>query len=326
MRRFSRRRACSRSGSCPHPRPARGVDLHDPDIEAAHTRAKAALVEVESPAGFGYGFVFHSPEHVATRFSMVDTGRGIEVVLSGDRRRQAVVVAYDEKNDLAILKLDRPAGVAPLKAAKRASTVGEPVLSIAEKQIYDEEPEIVIEPGIVTNVEDEHFRSDAGHSHYSWGGPLLDCSGAVIGMSEGGWSDDATPAVALNALRKEIAQEQIYDGDWSLAHPSVTFPIQIDQGIEPGFNHPDGWMGIGLGTALIGKDRWFFPIRASVMALVGPEIETDNSSRIGGRVQLETGIGYRAMLSGGAIPLYLVPNSASPSATITSSGSNRPTW
>jgi hypothetical protein len=278
-----------------------------PDIESAHERAKKALVRIESPDGIGLGFVFHSPEHVVTTFSLVDTGRGVEVVLSNGRRRSAAVVAYDETRDLAILKLARPSGMTPLKVSKEELQVGDPVLSIGEKSTFDK-PETVIEPGIVSNIEDDHFKSEALESYkLTWGAPLLDCNGDVIGAA-GEWSSDgATPADALAELQTEVAEEAVYDGDWSIAHPSLSFPVQIDNGPVPEFGRPNVWLGIGSGLALIGHDKWFFPMRVSLSGLVGPHPDADDGRRTGYRVQGEAGMGYRFMLSEGMAPVYLVP-------------------
>jgi hypothetical protein len=67
------------------------------------------------------------------------------------------------------------------------------------------------------------------------------------------------------------------------------------------------WLGGSLGLALIGDDQWFFPVRLSLLGLVEPTPDSELANRSGMRFQAHLGVGYRAMLRGGDLPLYLVP-------------------
>src|SRR5262245_34799074 len=85
------------------------------------------------------------------------------------------------------------------------------------------------------------------------------------------------------------------------------FHGQLGLAPAPGFDRPDGWLGFGVGTALVGNDRWYFPLEARALWLVGPESLNPLVERTGSRLQLASGVGYRIQLAGGDFPVYLIP-------------------
>lgn len=279
-----------------------------PQIARAKKLGDGAMVRIESPNGVGAGFVFHSPQHVATAFSLVEAGRGVEVVSPDGNRYEAVVVSYDEAQDLAILKLDRSTSAPPLKLSEQAPNVGSPVLSLAHTAAWGD-PETVIHQGIVTaDDEPDRFKTDAVESSgFTWGGPLMSCDGEVLGISGSWWTSEATPASHLEATRRVMAPEEIYAGRWSAAHPSVGMVVQVDHGRPAGQDERNVWLGISTGLAVTGYDLWTFPTRLSFMGLVSGQVPNAPQQRTGFRMQAETGVGYRAMLMGGELPMYLVP-------------------
>ena len=163
----------------------------------------------------------------------------------------------------------------------------------------------------MTSASGSDFTTDATHGPHAFlGAPILSCRGRVVGVATGWWDDRATGAAALKNLQSRIGHQPVYDGGWSLLHPSVGFMGQIEHGQAVGYEgHHRGWLGVSVGTALIGHDRWYFPIRAGFSVLVEPEELKDDPlfERRGIRAQVETGLGYRFLLSRGFMPLYLVP-------------------
>ena len=280
-------------------------------IETAHRAASSALVEVRAPSvhGFptwGLGFSFGSGRWVATALHLVENGRGIEVV-SGEDVRQATLIAAGREHGVAILRLDRPLAATPLVAAKRDLSVGEPLLALGYEG-WGQDADVVVSPGIVTARRDEHVRSDAlAKLPASDGAPVLDCAGDLVGIASraGGYIAHAR---TLSTLGKTIddGAEPIEAG-WSLAHPMVGFLGQIGASRDPASGRPDAWFGGSVGTALIGDDRWYIPFEARFSILAGPPPIDPLVERSGSRLQLHTGLGYRFMLSGGDLPIYLTP-------------------
>lgn len=280
-------------------------------IESAHRMASAALVEIRAPGvhGFptwGLGFSFGSRRWVATAHHLVENGRGIEVV-SGEEIRRATVVAVGREHGIAILELDRPLAATPLVAAHRDLSVGEPVLAIGFEG-WGDDADVVVSTGIVTAKKGERVRSDAlAKLPESDGAPLLDCAGDLVGIASraGGYVAQARTVDTLGETVDDDAAP--VEAGWSLAHPSIGFVGQIGATSDPARGRPDGWLGASVGTALIGDDRWYIPFEARFSVLAGPPPVDPLTERRGSRLQLHSGLGYRFMLSGGDLPIYLTP-------------------
>jgi hypothetical protein len=277
-------------------------------IEHVHRTRAPTVVVVRAPGAHGtpmvgLGFVFGSRRHVATAFAIVETGRGIEVEL-GDESREAVVVAFNRARDLAILRLERPQTRAPLPSAHVAPRIGEPVLALGRTSDASD-GDVVLTPGIISAKRGSELRSNAlDGSQLDWGGPVLDCSGELVGIATAD-GERIAPAAALEDLLGTIdEQAEPYESGWSLLHPTLAFHGQLGVTHTPGFDVPDGWLGFGVGTALIGNDRWYFPFEARVLMLTGPR--SPLVERSGVRVQLATGAGYRFLLANDP-PTYLIP-------------------
>ena len=260
-------------------------------------RSQSSLARVAGSGWSATGVVFGGKDYLLAPFSVVETGRGIVVELPDERERKVTIVAVDRERDLAILQLDRPARAEPLPLTADAIDVGESVLAL----VRSDDGEIAVEPGVVTGKHGHELRSNAletRHGHF--GTPILDCEGRVVGISTGMFSDTFTPIGEGIALAKEIGRQQPYTGDWSLLHPAV--------GGVYHFERDAIGVGLSVGTALIGEDRWYLPIRAAVLGMFTPQDEPDPLYRKEGfRLQLSAGFGYRWMISDGEVPVYLVP-------------------
>ncbi|MEZ4444576.1 MAG: serine protease [Polyangiaceae bacterium] len=279
------------------------------DLRALAERVGGSVVRVEAPMTLATGFVFHSRRHVVTTFSAVETGRGI---LVGEDRQEATVVAYDSAHDLAILEVPSPLAGRPLDLGE-SPALGDPVVGVDPRHWLDEPDAPIVQPGTVTSLSDHRLRTDViAIAGLGAGSPIVDCSGEVVAVAHGSWSGLATRVEHLADLEDRLAEgaevpAEPYSGGWSLAHPSLSFIGQIEHRKRPGFDdRHDGWLGLSLGTALIGDDRWYFPFRLGIAGLVSPD-RTPLDKRTGYRFQLETGVGYRFLLLGGEVPIYLVP-------------------
>jgi hypothetical protein len=293
------------------------------DVAAAMDGASGAVARVEAPGATGLGFVAYSRDHVVTALSVVDRGRGIRV-LFGEERRDARVVAVDRAYGLAVLELDSPAPTAPLAVVSSNGALGDPVLVIGlshERRDRKHRPgrhrgwrqsrgagTKVIHPGVITSARGESLRSDALESRTTtWGAALLDCRGRVVGVGTSPYGDEAAGAGRLRLLEERIGDDEVYAGDWSFFHPSVGVVGQLDHGNDPELDARDRWLGFSVGTALIGEDRFYFPLRFTATWLLGPDQAEPFEDRRGHRLAGQLGAGYRIMLSGGRIPIYLVP-------------------
>ncbi len=153
--------------------------------QRAFRRVVESVVRVETPNGWGAGFVFESPTTIVTALHVVEHGRWVNVVArDGEMRRARVVHNGDQALDLALLELEVPFSdpPAPIPVSTRTVEVGLPVLMIGH-------------PGAKTGGwsvswgrvgsetrDDGAIEVDGTVNPGNSGGPLLDCEGQVLGV------------------------------------------------------------------------------------------------------------------------------------------------
>lgn len=153
--------------------------------QRAFRRAVESVVRVETPNGWGAGFIFESPTTIVTALHVVEHGRWVNVVArDGEMRRARVIHNGDQALDLALLELEVPFSdpPAPIPVSTRTVEVGLPVLMIGH-------------PGAKTGGwsvswgrvgsetrDDGAIEVDGTVNPGNSGGPLLDCEGQVLGV------------------------------------------------------------------------------------------------------------------------------------------------
>jgi S1-C subfamily serine protease len=147
--------------------------------------------EVYPTAETGSGFLIDAEGRILTNHHVIGgNAPSIEVTLADKRRFPAEVVAYDEANDLALLKIN--AGEAlpylPLGGSEDLK-VGQKVLAIGNPFGLDG----TLTTGVISSVGrsirsrdgvlEDMVQTDAAINPGNSGGPLLDSSGNVIGVN-----------------------------------------------------------------------------------------------------------------------------------------------
>jgi S1-C subfamily serine protease len=150
----------------------------------------------ESTTSTGSGFLVDRRGDVLTDYHVVDgadRSGGVTVLLQGDMRRRASVIAVDPSSDLAVLHLDMrglPA-VRPLPLGESSTVrVGDPTLTIGNPFGVDR----TLTSGIVSALQhrlqasdgqaiDNVIQTDQAVDAGNAGGPLLDAGGQVIGIN-----------------------------------------------------------------------------------------------------------------------------------------------
>ncbi len=176
----------------------------------------------QSATALGSGFVLDKQGHIATNFHVIDGATAIEVRFSNDDTLKATLVGSDPSTDIALLKVDAsPDALTPLTLADSSNVeVGDPVVAIGNPFGLER----TVTTGIVSALQravkapngysiDHVIQTDAAINHGNSGGPLLDTSGAVIGINsqiETGGSGDGNVgigfAVPSNTVKTVIAQ------------------------------------------------------------------------------------------------------------------------
>jgi putative serine protease PepD len=175
--------------------------------------------------GAGSGFVIDPRGYILTNFHVVQGAQAISVTLGDRSHFDAKFVGADERNDIALIKIDpKDRKLAALTMGDSDSLqVGQTVLAIGNPFGFQS----TLTTGIVsalgrtvqtgqTTVIDGAIQTDAAINQGNSGGPLLDSHGAVIGINSAIYTPSGTTAgigfaIPISTAR-QIAQDLITDG------------------------------------------------------------------------------------------------------------------
>ncbi|MGE5417192.1 MAG: S1C family serine protease [Acidobacteriota bacterium] len=137
----------------------------------------------ESGRAIGTGFIINPDGYALTNNHVVEGRSKVGIKLSNGELTSAEVIANDEDNDIALLKL----GVCNLPTLRLASgkvTEGEPVMAIGAPFSLD----FSVTRGIVSNVSRDldgkkMIQTDAPLNPGNSGGPLINQNGEVVGIN-----------------------------------------------------------------------------------------------------------------------------------------------
>ena len=153
--------------------------------------------------GAGSGFVIDPRGYILTNFHVVQEAQSIEVVLGDKSRYPAKFIGADQRNDVALVKID-PKGkklvALPLGDSSKLQ-VGQKVLAIGNPFGFQS----TLTTGVVsalgrtvqtsqTTFIDEAIQTDAAINRGNSGGPLMDSHGEVIGINSAIYTPSGTTA------------------------------------------------------------------------------------------------------------------------------------
>jgi len=189
--------------------------------------------------GAGSGFVIDDSGHILTNFHVVEGAQSIEVVLGDQSRYAAKLIGADERNDVALVKVEaKGKRLASLPLGDSATLqVGQKVLAIGNPFGFQS----TLTTGVVsalgrtvqtsqTTFIDEAIQTDAAINRGNSGGPLLNTHGEVIGINSAIFTPTGTTAgigfaIPINTA-KRIAHDLITEGRVHRAFLGVqTLPI-----------------------------------------------------------------------------------------------------
>jgi len=175
--------------------------------------------------GAGSGFVIDSRGYILTNYHVVEGAQSIEVVLGDQSRHAAKYIGADQRNDVALIKID-PKGkqLTTLKLGdSNALQVGQKVLAIGNPFGFQS----TLTTGVVsalgrtvqtsqTTAIEEAIQTDAAINQGNSGGPLIDSHGNVIGINSAIYTPSGTTAgigfaIPINTA-KNIANDLITSG------------------------------------------------------------------------------------------------------------------
>jgi S1-C subfamily serine protease len=175
--------------------------------------------------GAGSGFVIDPRGYILTNFHVVQGAQAISVTLGDRSHFDAKFIGADERNDIALIKIDpKDRKLAALTMGDSDTLqVGQTVLAIGHPFGFQS----TLTTGVVsalgrtvqtgqTTVIDGAIQTDAAINQGNSGGPLLNSHGEVIGINSAIYTPSGTTAGIGFAIpistAKQIAQDLITEG------------------------------------------------------------------------------------------------------------------
>jgi putative serine protease PepD len=207
---------------------------------------------VEEGKGNGSGSVIDNEGHILTNYHVVQDAKKLTVNFGGDKVYPATVVGTDPDTDLAVIKIDPPAGlpVVPMGDSDKL-VVGQKVLAIGNPFGLDR----TLTTGVISGLQrpirarngrpiDAAIQTDASINPGNSGGPLLDKYGRMIGINsqilspggEGGGSVGVGFAIPVN-IAKRIVPQLIQTGSVSRPKLGASLPSVSDL-VQRGYKMP----------------------------------------------------------------------------------------
>ena len=181
--------------------------------------------DVQEGKGNGSGSVIDADGNILTNYHVIEGAQKLTVSFGGDKTYPAKVVGGDPDTDLAVIKIDPPAGltVVPLGDSDKL-VVGQKVLAIGNPFGLDR----TLTTGVISGLQrpirsrpmpgapngrpiDAAIQTDASINPGNSGGPLLDKYGKMIGinsqiLSPAGGSVGVGFAIPVNIAKRIIPQ------------------------------------------------------------------------------------------------------------------------
>jgi len=168
--------------------------------------------------GVGSGFVWNDRGYIVTSQHVVDHRGEVNVTLSDGSTHKADLVGWNAATDLAVIAIAVPSGLlAPLELGSSADLqVGQKVFSISTPFGLDQTLTVGVVSALNRGIQALNgklirgvVQTDAAINPGSSGGPLLDSSGAVIGITTAIHDSSATNvgvgfAVPVDTIRRIV--------------------------------------------------------------------------------------------------------------------------
>lgn len=157
--------------------------------------AVGGVVALFTTRAMGTGFLIDETGLLLTNHHVIEGEKFVKVRWADGVETLGEVLRSDKKRDIAVLKTD-PRGRKPLKLSLSTPPVGDDVFAIGTP--LDAQFQSTVTRGVVSasnRVYDgmSYIQSDVTVNHGSSGGPLLNKSGQVVGLTDLGFAPEGVP-------------------------------------------------------------------------------------------------------------------------------------
>jgi S1-C subfamily serine protease len=231
------------------------------DIATTIERVSAGVVAVEARQRLGSSGFFVRPNLILTADHALETDE-VEIVRAGGAAEAAKIAGRDPSTDLALLQVEQP-GTPLIFAGDDALRVGAIALAVAR----DDDGDLAATMGVLSAVGgawrtwhggqiDRFVRPDLTLYPRFSGSPLVDASGAVLGLNTAGLSRRQTLAVPASTIQRVVEALLARGGRMPRGYLGVALQAisggAIVLGVDPGGPADRGGLLVGDVITAIG--------------------------------------------------------------------------
>ena len=143
------------------------------------------------PSTAGSGFLISSDGYIVTNYHVIEEAQKITVTLSDDQKLEAKLIGFDNRTDLALLKVEAKTALPFVKFGNsEEDRVGDRIIAIGNPFglggtvtsgiISSQTRDISNNP---SNIIDNFIQTDAAINRGNSGGPMFNMKGEVIGIN-----------------------------------------------------------------------------------------------------------------------------------------------
>lgn len=165
------------------------VESHQPNLANIVDGAMPSVVFIHSPSGFGSGFFITTDGYIVTNAHVVRDRKTLTVTTHDSRRYPAKLIGIDGLSDIAVLKIQPVHKITPLRVGNDDSLrIGDSVFAIGAPKGLT----FSVTSGVISGKNRHitkngkyvsYIQTDAAINSGNSGGPLVDMSGKVVGVS-----------------------------------------------------------------------------------------------------------------------------------------------